>query len=200
MAGNRSPSVELQVGSSFNPAASLLRQLRSAITPDDSERSADEGFNLVHSAATGSVNLLAGEIRHLSPDLKLDWPREVHVLILKVDESRGRVLAVPFGPLSVPAFESELASELADDSLAVLCLWNATWIATEQAARSWLVTKVDEGLLRDCHELRAALASRETPPSHLAERIGPPMLHPQDARQAYVNAEENLLENLQDLL
>ena len=192
--------VDIQVSTGFSPAASILRQLRAAIQPDDAERAATEGMNLVRAGSGAKVALQPGEIRHLSPDLKPGWTREVHVLILAVDEKKQRALAVPFSPLSTPAFESELASGLADASLAVLCLWNSAWIPLAQACRSWLVTSVDEALLKDVADLRACLAKNEALPARLADRIGSPLAHPQDPRQSYADEEENLLEELEELM
>ncbi|MCB1211344.1 MAG: hypothetical protein KDK97_18605, partial [Verrucomicrobiales bacterium] len=159
-----------------------------------------EGMNLVRAGSGGAVTLHPGEIRHLSPDLKPTWTREVHVLILAVDEKKKRALAVPFSPLSTPAFETELASGLADASLAVLCLWNSAWIPLHQACRSWLVTSADDALMQDIAELRASLAKNEGPPARLADRVGSTLAHPQDPRQSYADEEENLLDELEELM
>jgi hypothetical protein len=192
-----SASVSLTVSSKFSPSAMMLRQLEAAIVPDDARRALDAGLKLVSASdKAAAVSLARGEIRQLNPDLKPAWLRPVIVLLLSVDAERQRVLAVPFGPLAKPAFQSELSSGIADESLAVLCVWNAVWLPMDLAARSWVVDHAADSLLTDIETLRSALANKQTPPESLITRIGPPLLHPTDPRQAYVTHEESLLEDL----
>lgn len=190
-------AASLTVSSKFNPSAMMLRQLEAAIMPDDARRAVAAGLNLVRASdKAAAVALERGEIRQLNPDLKPSWLRPVLVLLLTVDAERQRTLAIPFGPLAKPAFQSELSTGIEDESLAVLSVWNAMWLPAELAARSWVVEHASPELLADIESLRTALVNKQNPPATLAERTGPPLLHPTDPRHGYVNAEESLLEDL----
>jgi hypothetical protein len=113
-----------------------------------------------------------------------------------VAADRQRVLAVPFGPLAKPAVQSELSTGIADESLPVLCVWNAVWLLMDLAARSWVVDHATDILLTDIGTLYSASANKLTPPESISTRIGPPLLHPTDLRQAYVTHEESILKDL----
>lgn len=192
-----STAASLTVSSKFSPSAMMLRQLEAAIVPDDARRALDAGLNLVRaSEKSAAVALQRGEIRQLNPDLKPSWLRPVLVLLLTVDQERQRALVVPFGPLARPAFQSELSTGIEDESLAVLSVWNAVWLPADLAARSWVVEQASASLLTDIESLRAALVNKQNPPESLADRVGPPLLHPTDPRQSYVDSEESLLEDL----
>jgi hypothetical protein len=181
-------------------AGMLLDQLNASIAPDDAQRSMqDKGFSVaVTTPGKGLSPLLRGQVRQLNPELKSTWTRPVQVLILTVEPERHRALVTPFGPLHEPAFEAELATGIDDESLAVLCLWNATWMQLPCLAHSWWLMDCFDDLLRDTSLLRQALARKEPIPPALQDRIGLPLIHPHDPRHAYVDAEEDLLEDLTD--
>lgn len=181
-------------------AGMLLERLNAAIAPDDAQRSMQEGgLNVaVTTPGKGLVPILRGQIRQLNPELKPIWTRPVQVLVLTVEPERDRALVAPFGPLHEPAFEAEIATDIDDESLAVLCLWNATWMPLPSLAHSWWLMDCFEELLRDATLLRQALARKEPVPAALKDRTGPPLIHPHDPRHAYVDAEEDLLEDLSD--
>jgi hypothetical protein len=188
------------VGGLGDVASMFLNRLNAAITPDDAGRIEQENLHNVSAfsqgQAAGCVPISPGQIRHLNPELKPAWSRPVYVFVLAVDDKRQRALAVPFGPLPVPAFDGELATGLDDESLAVLCLWNSAWMPLTLLAHSWPLMDAESELLRDAAQLRQALARKQTVPDSLLDRIGPPLVHPRDPRHDYVDAEEDLLEDL----
>jgi hypothetical protein len=194
--GAADPTV-LTVGANFSASSLLLRQLDAAIAPDDRQRAFDSNLHLV-GAESGipDVALGRGEIRHLNPDLKPIWPRPVHVLVLSVDDSRQRALVIPFGPFTTPAFESELATGIVDESLAVLSVWNASWVPKDQVSRSWVVQQASPELLADIDKLRQTLVNKKPMPPDLLHRTGGPFLDPSDPRSEYISQEETLLDDL----
>ncbi len=188
------------VGNQGDIAGIFLDRLNAAILPDDAQRSARDGrYNvLARSGSTVNASLLRGQIRQLNPDLKPAWTRPVQVLVLNIETDRERALVAPFSLLSVPAFEAELATTIDDESLAVLCLWNATWMPLRNLAHSWVLMDGGDELMQDAALLRQSLARKEPLTPTLQARTGPPLIHPHDPRQVYVDAEEDLLEDLHD--
>ncbi|WP_395744518.1 hypothetical protein [Prosthecobacter sp.] len=176
----------------------LLDRLNSAIALDDAQRALQgEKFTVaVTTPGKGLVPIQRGQVRQLNPELKPAWTRPVHVLVLTVEAGRDRALVAPFGPLHEPAFEAELSTEIEDESLAVLCLWNATWMPLPCLAHSWWLMDCFEELLQEAAALRKSLAEKKGAPPALRERTGPPLIHPQDPRHAYVDSEEDLLDDL----
>lgn len=191
--GESSMSSDLTVSSGSGIADMLLRQFSAAITPDVSERS--QGSPHVVLAGTRprrvSTLLSAGQILHLKEPSGCTADRPLHALVLNVDRSAERILIAPFSPIPMPATDAELLTDLNDDSLKVICLWNARWIPADTAARSWIIGQASETLMADALALRTAMARKEAVPAALADRTGPPLAIG-DERQPYLDEEEAL--------
>lgn len=190
----------LAVGSTGGFAGILLARLHAAITPDESQEAERSGALTVSSGGRQMLRapIVLGQIRQLNPELHSAWSRSVIVLILRVNHDEARALAVPFGEFTEPAFEGELATGLRDLSLAVLCVWNASWVPLDKLSRSWWLTDAFDDLLHEAAELYDARTQREPVPATLQDRVGLPILHPLDPRHDYLDAEAGLLENLDD--
>jgi hypothetical protein len=186
------------VGAAGGFVGSLLAQLHSAVTPDDAQKAERSGALTVGIGGRliPRVPIVRGQIRQLNPELNPTWGRSVIVLILRVDDKEAKALAVPFGEFTEPAFEGELATGLRDQSMAVLCVWNASWVRFDKLSRSWWLTDAFDDQLHDAAALYDARARREPVPAALQARTGPPILHPLDPRHDYLDAEAGLLEDL----
>jgi hypothetical protein len=186
------------VGAGGGLAGMLLAQLTSAITPDDAQKAAQAGAFTVSASGvrSPSVPILRGQIRQLNPELNPAWTRTVIVLVLRVDEAAQQALVAPFGQFAQPAFDGELATELDDESLSVLCVWNAATVPFAALRRSWWLTDAFDDLLQNAEALHASRAKREPVPEALKEHVGPPITHPLDPRHDYLDLEAGLLEGL----
>lgn len=195
-----SPGHTFAVGAPGGFAGSLLARLHAAVTPDDAQKAERSGAFTVSAAGRRMprVPIVRGQIRQLNPELNPTWSRSVIVLILRVDDAEARALAVPFGEFTEPAFEGELATGLRDQSMAVLCVWNASWVPFDRLSRSWWLTDAFDDLLHEAAALYDARARREPVPAALQDRTGPPILHPLDPRHDYLDVEAGLLEELED--
>lgn len=179
-------------------ASRLLTQLNASITPDDAQRAQRDGAFTVSATGvrTPNVPILRGQIRQLNPELKPSWTRTVIVLLLSVEDSAGRVLAVPFGEFSEPAFDSELSTGLTENGMAVLCVWNAAWVPLGAMKHSWWLMDAFDDLLRDVELMHKLHGKREALTVSLLDRAGLPILHPLDPRHDYLDLEAGLLEDL----
>ncbi len=190
------------VSSGGGVAGLLLAQLTAAITPDDAQRAALDGAFTVSAGGRSvpRVPILRGQIRQLNPELKPAWTRAILVLVLTVDEAGQRALVAPFSQFAEPAFEGELATDLKDGSMAVLCLWNAAWVSYSCLRHSWWLMDSFDDLLQDASALHLARSRREPVPEALQDRIGLRILHPLDPRHDYLDVEAGLLEDLSEEL
>jgi hypothetical protein len=182
------------VGTGVDVAGLLLDQLRESIRPDLATDALRSGRFTVSATASAlpSDLLKPGQIVQFKPEALPCAARPIYALIEKTDPGRREVLAVPFGPLSLPAIQTELTTSLGDAALAVLCLWNAQWLPLEAAARCWEITEAPASLLADIATLRGGLSRKEPVPPEIADRTGPPLTLPDDPRQEYITAEEGI--------
>lgn len=189
----------LTVSAGGNLASMLLNHLAASITPDDAQKAGIETAFTVGAAgmSPGRVPILNGQIRQLNPDLKPGWSRTLIVLVLSVDEATQQALVAPFGQFAQPAFDGELATDLQDESLAVLCVWNATYVPLSSLWRSWWLMDAFDDLLQGARLLHAARNRQEPVPEALQDRIGLPIIHPLDPRHDYLDLEAGLLEDLE---
>ena len=200
------PADPAQDGGSFTVSAGgglaeiLLSQLSSTITPDDAQKAEQEGAFTVSASGlrTPRVPILRGQIRQLNPELQPAWTRSVIVLVLSVDDAAQQALAIPFSEFAQPAFDGELATDLKDESLAVLCLWNATNVPLASLRRSWWLADAYDDLLHNAETLQAARKGREPVPEALKDHVGPPITHPLDPRHDYLDLEAGLLSDLRE--
>jgi len=190
------------VGSTGGFAGVLLARLHAAISLDDAQKAEHIDSLTVSSGGRqmSPVPIVRGQIRQLNPELNPAWSRSIIVLILRVNHDEARALALPFGEFTEPAFDGELATDLKDLSLAVLCVWNASWVPLNKLSRSWWLTDVYDDLLHEAAELYDARTQREPVPATLQDRVGPRILHPLDPRHDYLDAEAGLLEELDGTL
>jgi hypothetical protein len=121
----------------------------------------------------------------------------VYVLVLGIDEENQRVEVAPFGPVTVPALVTEMRTDLPDRMLAVLCLWNVTWLGMKDLGRCWMLSDVGEGLMERVKMLREALMRGGGVPEDLKDLVGPPLEHPADPRMEYIATEERLWEQVE---
>lgn len=200
------PAGPTQGGGSYTVAAGgglasiLLSRLSSAITPDDAQKAEMEGAFTVSVGGlhTPRVPILRGQIRQLNPDLNPAWTRSVIVLVFRVDDAAQQALVVPFSEFTQPAFDGELVTDLNDESLAVLCLWNATTVPLASLRRSWWLVDAFDDLLQNAEALQAARSRREPVPEALKDFVGPPIIHPLDPRHDYLDREAGLLNDLSE--
>ena len=135
----------------------------------------------------GKGGVKAGEVRHLAPELVPDMDREVFVLIL--EENGGEVLVAGFTPFSLPASSEELLTGVDMEGLRVLALWNCRWLKRGMVERSWKVDVELGSLAADGAALREARMKDEPVPVHLADRVGPEVVAPDDPRWDYFEKE-----------
>lgn len=135
-------------------------------------------------------SLNTGDIILLPPDNEATRARPVYVALAGELQS-GAWLAVPFGRFPVPALPGELATGRAAAPLQVLCVWNHAPIAAERLARGWQVGRLcarEQRWLRQLLDLPPGRAPRKP----LAQRLGPPLVHPLDPRHDYIEQERML--------
>jgi hypothetical protein len=183
----------LTVGVGFDLEAVLLEQLTAPMAPTLGA----EGQDLTVSAVAGRSAVRVGQILHLPPSLHSGVRRSVYALVLGIDEENQRVEVVPFGPVTVPALVTEMRTDLPDRMLAVLCLWNVAWLGMKDLERCWMLSDVDEGLMKRVDALREALKKGDSLPEDLKALVGPPLEHPADPRMDYIATEERLWEQVE---
>ncbi len=147
-------------------------------------------LNVALGSAT-ATRIRAGQILHLSPELTDEVTEAVFVLVAEVRD--GMTLLVAFSPLSLPAARDEFLTELDDEGLRVLSAWNAYWVPLALAARSWPVELGTEPLMEDLTRYRESVLADKGVPEVLAERVGPPLEHPDDPRWTYYTQEADKL-------
>lgn len=117
--------------------------------------------------------------------------RPIYVAVLE-QLTPGSWLVAPFGPFSLPALPGELRTARRATPLRVLCVWNRATLPTAPLAAAWRVGRLQP---RERAWVVALLAhEREATalPAALAARLGPPLLHPLDPRQEYIEEERAL--------
>jgi len=196
-AGERQHTAEssLNVGFGGSIAGSLLEELTGSIAPTLREKATQDSSGLLVSAGMvlKAVPLVQpGLILHLPRDCHRRKGRPVYALVVEVDDAQKQAEVIPFGLVPIPALPTELATDLPDTALQVLCLWNAGHLPLEVLERSWPLQADGVPLVRDVRQLRGALARKEALPAALAARVGGSLISANDPRQAYVRQEEDL--------
>jgi hypothetical protein len=132
--------------------------------------------------------LSSGAILLLPPDRSATRGRPVYVALL--EETAPEVWRVaPFGRFATPAVPGELALRRQALPLRVLCLWNTAQLTQARLVSAYQVGRLTAAERGDIAALRAHLGgtSLSAPlPEPLARRIGPPLGHPLDPRQRYL--------------
>lgn len=139
----------------------------------------------------------AGEIRMLSSALVSAFPLPRFVLVLG-EWVPDYPLIVPFSLMSGPATSKELRTDLDDEDLSVLQIWNARSVPIDLLTESWSLGSAPDALVADASTLhRSARLGLGDIPADLLPRIGTTILHPDDPRREYLAAEMSLFAPLQ---
>ena len=94
-------------------------------------------------------------------------------------------LVGPYSPYSEPATPLELRMSSDRQGLRVLSLWNCHTMQAEFLRKSWLIDKLsDEEVSQAFSVFKVSFRGGDVPPE-LADRVGPPLLHPRDPRREY---------------
>ncbi len=135
-----------------------------------------------------------GQIRMMAGSLTPEAEAPVYVAI--IGERDGEFLVTPYSRFSVPAFMSELYMGWDEDELATLCIWNTHTLRPESLSASWVVDTLSAS------ESEAALSAFQTflfgepLPDALKNRIGAPILYPDDPRIGYQSEETRRCQGL----
>ncbi len=137
---------------------------------------------------------MPGQIRLLVPacDATPQIERPVYACLLPGDRP-DCMTAVPFSRFSIPATPREWKTGLPQLPLQVLCLWNGHACKTEALRTSWCVGTIPEQQRLEIEIHLQTLNPLQVLPSR---RFGPPLLHPLDPRQLYLQEERMLMQEL----
>lgn len=173
-------------------------KLRNADMPpleDSSPATEEEKSELSRSTSAFDPQPRCGEIRLLSRGLLPDCRRPLHIAIVS-DWSESVKLVAPYGSFSEPASTGELLTGRTESDLRVLCLWNSHTIPDDLVAQSWVVGTMSKTELEEARAVFEHVTFGHPLPSHLGERVGPPILNPEDARAAYQKEEMEMMRPL----
>jgi hypothetical protein len=137
-------------------------------------------------------SVASGQIRLLSPGLTPEHDRPVYVALIQ--ESDLGLLAIPYGPFSMPALHSEMKSDRSESFLSVYQIWNARNIPGELIRKSWLIDQIGKKELENVISASDFVSGGNPLPSSLLRRIGPPAseFSDTDPRKDYVREERSL--------
>jgi len=137
---------------------------------------------------------MASQIRLLPPigDATPQIERPVYVCLLPGDRPDG-ITVVPFSRFRLPATPQEWKTGLRPGPLQVLCLWNAHTCKTDNLRASWQAGTIPAPKRQMIATLLQTLNPLHDWPSR---RFGPPLLHPLDPRQTYLQEERLLMHEL----
>jgi tetratricopeptide (TPR) repeat protein len=158
-------------------------------------RIAGSGDSLV--APFDRAEPVRGEIRLLSSRLLPAPERPVYVLVLG-DWEDGLKLVAPFGPMMEPATRSELKTRRDDPSLSVLCLWNTHSVPTERLKWGWVIDQMNDTEVEEAWAVFKHAATGSPLSAELEDRVGLPILSPEDPRIIYQDREFQLLAPLSE--
>ncbi len=159
----------------------LDRQLAEPAAPETS------ASPLRYDAPQGSPQ--PGEIYLARPSTE-DWG-PVYVLVVEAEASGIQI--VPFGRYATPAVPGEWRSGMEAAPLRVLCGWNSRAVAVARLLPG-VVKRIGAKPLAENRLLCEAVGAGVPPPAHLAERLGPPLVHPADPRYAYLDEERERID------
>jgi hypothetical protein len=128
-----------------------------------------------------------GVIRLLAPDTPATAARPVYVAVIaQVGLERWQV--APFGRFATPALPGELALRRQAIHLQVLCLWNTAVLSVARLRTAYPVGRLTAAERNDVAAVRAGPVGAPLQVG-LARRVGPPLIHPLDPRQLYIEEE-----------
>jgi len=134
----------------------------------------------------------SGQIRLLSSKVLPLARRPVFVAVLS-EWTEDLKLVVPYGPFTIPGTTGELLTDRPDPALQVLCLWNSHTLPAEAIDTSWIVDELSPTELSDAWAIFQYITFGTTLPASLAQRVGPPVVHPRDPRRLYQKDEMSLM-------
>lgn len=173
-------------------ANAFLRQIRESIRYEGATGSASQSvFVSSAPASQAKVEVSKGDIIQLDPSLDPSWCRPVYVLIM--DQTDEKITIIPFGPLSLPATDTELATNLGERGLDVLCVWNVSKIERKHLQRHFAIAHADDEFISEVESLLEAIRSKSPAPEPLQARVGPSRFGVGEAKQDYLDHEEGLL-------
>ncbi len=166
----------------------LDRALRETHTQD---RITDAGDRLPDNQAPAPM---PGQIRLLPPACGAtpQIERPVYACLLPGDRP-DCMTVIPFSRFSIPATPQEWKTGLRQGPLQVLCLWNAHTCKADALRTSWHVGTIPD---KKRQEIDNHLQQPNPPGDWSSRRFGPPLLHPLDPRQLYLQEERMLMQEL----
>ncbi len=136
-----------------------------------------------------------GQIRLLGNNLLPGSPRPVYVALFHAWEA-DMVLLAPYSPFTEPAIPGELLTGRPGAALSVLCLWNTHAIHTRLLRESWFIDQLSQEEQQEAWAVFRQAAAGHPLPGPLAQRTGPPLVHPLDPRHQYQARELAILSPL----
>lgn len=136
-----------------------------------------------------------GEIRLLAPGVTPEADEPVFVAVISEWKPVG-FLVTPFSRFPVPGLTGEVFTGWKEPQLRVLNVWNSYSLSPEALRESWLIDQLSP---EECRVARAvfrhAIFGHDLEPA-LQNRIGPPIVHPDDPRLIYQQQELQRLAGL----
>lgn len=137
-----------------------------------------------------------GTIVLLSPELTPSADFPVYMALLR-DWDNESILCAPYSRFSEPATPGELLTGRKEAPLRVLQVWNARTVPASVLVQSWFVDSLSETEMNEAWAVFRSTISGQIP-ERLTERLGPPVIHPEDPRIRYQEGEIQLLAKLQE--
>jgi hypothetical protein len=167
---------------------------------DDKARFAQESHDSVAGhGKTGflydSKSVRAGQIRLFHPFSKETNERPRYVAVLKENDD-GSWLIAPFSRFGEPAVPGEWKTGRKAPVLRILCIWNARLLPGSMLGRSWVVDRMPASKIDHAIAIHRFLAEGEELSRPIANRIGPPLVHPLDPRIEYLEEEREWFSTL----
>lgn len=141
----------------------------------------------VHEPET-SIPVETGQIRLLRPDT-VETEAHPRYLAIISDWEEDTVLATPFSRFAEPATRGEWETARDIPCLRTLCLWNTHSVSTHSLRDSWHVDSLSPEELSNAWSVFRSCSMGMELPVELQDRIGPPVLHPEDPRIIYQDEE-----------
>lgn len=130
-----------------------------------------------------------GEVFLARPSTQAWGP--VYVLVLEVDASG--IMVVPFARYATPAVPGEWLSGMDAVPLRVLCGWNSRTVSSVHVLPG-AVKRLGAAPLAEHRRFWEATCSGASLAARLAERLGPPLVHPADPRYEYLDEERERID------
>lgn len=139
-----------------------------------------------------------GDIRLLSHEIAGETARPIYVAVVRQktkasEEEADQYLVLPFGIFSRPATPGEMTTGLDDPRFAVVQTWNGRFLEKGVLAFSWCVEKLPVSLCNKLHRHFRALIRGFEFDADIDGALGPPLVHEEDPRWEYLEAERALL-------